>query len=157
MVTFVSVTGAGVATITDCDKIEPFKVAFSILLLLCLPIGYFMFRMGVSAYFLLIMFAVMDAIWRCIHLIMANKIFKFDSLRYIREVYWPAFKISILTLLIIYFSSFIHIVNSYWHFVRLLLIFLLSIIIVLKIGLTKSENDRLVGYVKSKWNTYLKK
>lgn len=157
LVTFVSVTGAGVATITDCDKIEPFKVTFSILLLLCLPIGYFMFSMGVSAYFLLIMFAVVDVIWRCLHLIMANKIFKFDSLRYIREVYWPAFKISILILLIIFFSSFIHLANDYLHFIRLLLIFLLSIILVLKIGLTKSENVRLVGYIKSKWNTYLRK
>lgn len=156
LVAFVSVTGAGVATITDCDKIEVFKITFSILLLLCLPLGYFMFSVGFDAYYLLIMFAVMDAVWRCIHLILAKKVFNFDSNRYIKEAYVPALKTGSLVLLVICLSSFIYLPNDYWHFIRLLSIFVLSVLLALKIGLKQSEKVRVTSFVIVKWRSLFK-
>lgn len=152
-VAFVSVTGAGVATITDCDKIKYFKLTFSFLLLICIPLGYFMFKMGFEPYYLLLMFAIMDSIWRCIHLILAHIILKFDSLRYLKEAYFPGLLICSIIVLTIYFSSLIQLPNDYWHFLRLLFIFSMSVLLAFKIGLTSSENYLLMNFVKRKWHS----
>lgn len=150
LVTFVSVTGAGVSTVSDCDKIKTFKLIFSAMLLSCLPVGYVIFKLGAQPYFLLIMFAIMDAIWRCVHLILAKRILHFNSLRYVKEAYLPALKIGIILILVIWSNSFIVSQSVLWHLVRLLMVFSLSVFLVLKIGLTKSETQRLLYFIKSK-------
>ena len=147
---FVGVTGAGVSTVTDCNKIEVFKTVFSVLLFLCLIIGYFLFKIGSNAYILVYMFAVVDTLWRVSQLILASLLLKFDSLRYIEEVYGPALKTGLIIIFIIYISSLIVDSSLIWHIVRFLIIALSTIFLIYKIGLIKGEQELLNNYVRSR-------
>lgn len=151
IVSFASVTGAGISTLSDCDKIKPFKIIFSSMLLACLPIGYLMFLRGGQPHYLLIMFAIMDAIWRGIHLILVHKYFHFDSIRYIREAYGPALIISIILIIVIYLTTFIKADGDWWHFFRAILIFLVALVLVYRIGLKETERIDLINMVRKKW------
>lgn len=150
---FVGVTGAGVSTVTDCNKIEVFKTVFSVLLFLCLIFGYILFKSGSNAYILIYMFAVVDSLWRAIQLILANKLLKFDSLRYIKDVYGPALKSGLIVIFIIYLSSLFAASYLLWHIVRFMTIALSTIFLIYKLGLIKGEQELLKNFVRSRVKT----
>lgn len=150
IVSFVSVSGAGITTISDCDKIKPFKIVFSSMLLACLPLGFFLFKIGMQPHLLLIMFAAMDAIWRCVHLFMVHRLFHFNSLHYVKESYFPALKIGVILVVFIFLSSLVNADSDWWHFTRVVLIFMVSALLVFVIGLKQSERMDLKGFVDKK-------
>ncbi len=154
LVAFVSLTGAGITTISECDKIKVFKIVYSILLLACLPIGFFMYKMGTEPCYLIYLFAFMDLIWRVIHLILVKKLFNFNASKYVREVYVPVFIIGCIVIASTYLTSIININNDCWHFLRLFFLILLTMALSFSIGLKSGEKHMLIDYVKHKFNLY---
>ena len=150
IVCFVGITGAGLSTVTDCNKIEFFKGIFSFLVYICVPLGYVMFKNGFPAYSLLIMFAIADATWRVLQLLFAKKLLNFDSLRYIKEAYLPAIKIGVILSMFIYISSTFSYETVIGHLARFLFVVFITASLLFLMGLNKKEKGKIITFILNK-------
>lgn len=150
-VAFVSATGGGIAQVIHASgKIRTFKIAFSALMLSCLPAGYLMFKAGLPAHWLVGMFAAADAVWRVTQLFFMKKIIRFPISVYVKEAYFPSLKVGLIMASILVLTSFIPIQSSIWHACRFVMLVFVTIGCCGFIGLSKSESKRILQGVKAK-------
>ena len=144
LVAFISVTGGGIIHVINASgKIAKFKTTFSIMMLACLPIGYVMMKLGIQPHYLVGMFAVVDAIWRVIQLVFMQKTLGFSAWTYVREVYFPALKITIIVSAVILLSALPGLTGVIWHLCRILLVLFVSAASIYFIGLTDNERGKI--------------
>ena len=117
-------------------------------MILCIPLGYWLFKKGAPAYWLIGLFAAIDAIWRVIQLFYLKKDLHFSSKTYIRESYWPALKIIAIMTAVIFSTSRLPFDSAPWHACRFVFVFAATVLSIAFIGLTRQERYRVITSIK---------
>lgn len=156
----VSITDGGIGNVINASgKVAMFRTIYSLLTLICLPVGYFVLKGGASAYILLVIFIVSDIIYRISQLYMAHSILGFPVIQYCRDAYLPALMVSAVIILSLVLSSLIPWCSELWHLWRLLIFIILTAVADYYIGLNKAEREKVLFYLKSRliWSRWQKK
>ena len=152
LVALVSATGGGIVQVLHASgKIAPFKITFSIMMLACIPLGFWMFKNGAAPYLLVALFAAVDAVWRVIQLLFLRKIINFPVMTYVREAYLPPLKVAILVVPVIILTSLLPMHQLAWHLSRFIIILIVTLLACSFIGLTKNERKRVYATIKNKF------
>lgn len=148
-VAFVSASGGGIVQVINASgKIAAFKTTFSILMLTCLPIGYWMFKTGAPAFWLIGFFALVDAFWRILQLFFMKRIIGFPIMQYIKEAYLPAFKVGGIMAAILAVTAIIPLSSTAWHACRFALLLVAVLLACGHIGLSSSERAKVLTEIK---------
>ena len=159
--TFLSIIQGGIALtcggiynlINATGQIKWFKINVSFFVLICLPIGYFLFSIGMPYYSILMLLIIADIIQRAVQLILMHKILGFDSWQYAREAYMRPALIATIMALFMYFRSLLSINTAIGHLLFIATATLFTTTLVYTIGLTDRERNKM----KEKIGQYLKK
>ena len=131
-------------------KIKWFQILSAVVLLINLPLGYFLFRMGAPAYSIILCFITTSVIYRIISLILMKKLLGFDAINYISNAYIrPLVIIFLLTAVVMMYKQVV-ITAFFYHVLFIFLFFIISLVTVLTIGLTRSEKEMIVNIVLKK-------
>ena len=88
LVAAASATSAGLAQLINAyGRIKWYKIEFSVLYLLCLVVGWLLFRAGFPAYTIIICFVAADLLSRVIQLILLHYQFDFKVGKFLKEAY----------------------------------------------------------------------
>lgn len=151
---FVSLTSSGLVTyINATGKIMWFKILMSSLLIACIPVVFFLFKMGLPYYVLPVLFIVADLVHRFFQFILLKKITHYNVFSYIKEAYTRPLLIILIMMAVIYLydiSGLGTIVIAKISAIGFCLI--LTGLLVLFIGMTKSERQHIYSFVKQKIN-----
>lgn len=149
LVAFVATTGGGIVPVINASgKIGKFKITFSVLMLLCIPTGFLMFKVGLPAHWLVGMFAAVDALWRIIQLVFMQRDLHFSAKTYVKKSYLPPFKIAIVMTAVILLTALFPFNGAAWHAIRFIFIFLITVIAIAYIGLSGQERKRVISEIK---------
>ena len=147
----ISVADGGVWNVVNASgKVSRFRTVYSLLMLVCIPIGFFILKAGASPYMLLALFIAADLVWRIAQLWMARRILQFPSGRFCRDAYLPIALVSGTMVLCLLLTALIPLDSTLWHLGRLFLILLLTATAELFIGLRKGERELLFSYIQKK-------
>lgn len=148
-VAFVASSSGGLIQLINASgRIATFRVVFSVLMLLCLPAGYFLFKIKAPAHWLIALFAIVDVIWRIIQFWLLRKQLGFPVLTYIKKAYTPALKVGTIMAALLIVSSTDPSQSAIWHFSRFIFLVLAAIAICAIIGLSPSERRTMISEIK---------
>ena len=142
------------ALVQAVGKLKQFTIVCSTIIIIGVPIGWFLFSNGLPAPSILICFVVLNLVVVFVRLYLLKKVLSFDIKNFIRTSYLRVLYVSI-PLIIIFFiynpSSF-----SIWgHLLGLLFSLACVIISIVFLGLDKKEKaiikPALLKYVNKKW------
>lgn len=147
---FVSLTSSGLVTfINATGRIMWFKILMSSLLILCLPVGYLLFKLGLPYYILPILFIIADIIHRFFQFILLRKITHYDIISYIKEAYTRPFFIILIMSFVLNMYSISGIgINSTIKLLAIGTCVIITGILVVFVGLTKGERTQFFSFVK---------
>ena len=142
LMAFVTITDGVIGFVYDASgKVACFKLTYSILMLLCVPIGFFIFKMGAPAYMLLLVFIIADCIWRIIQLYLIYRILHFPVREYCIQTFFPILIACIPVIFCLFITSSIRLNNLLWHISHIIFIFLLTALSAYYLGLRKHERE----------------
>lgn len=139
--------GALFQVVNASGKVSWFNIAYSILNIICIPIGYMVFKAGFPAYMLLVLFLISDIIYRIVQLYLLHVILHFPVLKYCRRVYFPMFWTCLPIIFCLYLTSEIQFESPLWHFAHIVFVLLLSLCSIYYLGLQKSEREKVIYYI----------
>lgn len=148
----ISLTCGGIVQVINASgKIKWFKISGSMFFLMCIPLGFIIYKYGAPAYSILILFLVADILQRAVQLILMKRIIGFNSLNYVKEAYFRPFLI--LTLMTIILLSY---PKSYFQseilkFLAITLCGIVNTTLIYFIGLTKGEQSKVYNIVRNKY------
>ena len=141
---FVGATSAGIVQyINASGKIKWFKIQFSFLYLMVIPIGYILFKNGADPYIILLLFIFADVLSRINQLILLKTIIGFDSLHYMKEAYIRPFIIAAFMIIVIYFLQLFStggIINS---LINILVTLVFVVALAYFLGLKNTERKKI--------------
>ena len=153
LVALVSATSGGIVQVINASgKVARFKTTFSLMMLVCLPLGYWLFKKGAAPHLLPAMFAVVDVIWRIVQLFLMKRILNFPANHYAKEAFLPPLFVSICVIPVIYLTGLISVDNTLWHLSRFGIILVLTLIACAFVGLTKSERMHIIASFQNRLN-----
>ena len=145
LMVFVAVSDGGLGNVINASgKISRFNMAFSLITILCIPIGFVVLKAGAPAYMLLVVFLLADIIWRLVQFCLLHSILHFPVRNFCFRAYLPVAKACLPVVLCLFFTSHIQIDSPLWHISHIILVLLLTAISVYYIGLRKHERDKIV-------------
>lgn len=148
----VALTCGGIVQVINASgKIKWFKITGSIFFVLCIPIGYFMFKNGAPAYSMLILFIIADILQRVVQLILMKTIIGFDSLSYIKEAYFRPLVIGTIMGGVLWGYSQISVTLAILKLLAIFLCILSTGILIFYVGLTQGEKNKVIFYVKKRF------
>ena len=136
--------------ISASGKIKWFKIEFSSFFLVCIPIGYILFKLGYSQYSLLILFIIADLLQRAVQMVLLKTILNFDSIQYMKEAYVKPIVIAIIMSVLLFCYSYLDIPNTFVRLLSIVVCFIITTAIVYYIGLTSGEKTKVVSMLKNK-------
>ncbi len=136
--------------INASGRIKWFKIELSFFFLICIPIGYILFRLGYSQYSLLVLFIVADLLQRIVQMILLKVVLKFDSLRYMKEAYVRPILIATVMSLLLLGYSYLEVNSDLLRFCSILICFLVSAFVVFSIGMTQGERNKVIDIFRKK-------
>lgn len=142
--------------INASGKIKWFKINGGFFFLICLPVGYMLFKIGAPAYAMIICFLVADALQRIIQLVLMKKLLGFDSMGYVREAYLKPAIIALIMSGVLLLHSLIRIDAIWFSLLSILLSFGLTAILVYTIGLSKGEQYKIKNQINNTTNRLFK-
>lgn len=141
---FVGATSSGMSRmISASGKIKWFQIQFSILYILCLPIGILLYKRGAPPPTIILLFIISDIISRINQLILLEKIVGFHSLRFMKEAYTRPFIIAILMTLFVILIKNIFPTGTFFSVLNIGLTFMAITILILLIGLKAEERQKI--------------
>ena len=151
MIAVISSTSGGLSQfINGLGKIKWFKIQFSILYILCIPIGVILFKMGFPAYHITILFIISDSISRVNQLLLLKKIIGLKIMIFVRESYFkPALVFGLLFAYSLCYKN-MDIQHTYQHVLGIILTAILSVVTSYFIGLKKNEKENIKLIIISK-------
>ena len=151
LVALVSATSGGIVQVLHASgKIAKFKITFSAMMLLCIPLGYWLFKSGAAPHLLVALFAAMDALWRIIQLFFLKNIIQFPVKTYVKEAYLPPFNVALCVVPIIILTGLLPLNRIIWHFLRFTIILMVTLIACAVVGLTKNERQHVILTIKKR-------
>lgn len=136
--------------ISASGKIKWFKIEISFFFLVCIPIGYVLFKLGYSQYSLLILFIIADLLQRAVQMVLLKTILNFDSIQYMKEAYVKPIVIAIIMSVLLFGYSYLDITNTFVRLLSIVVCFIITTAIVYYIGLTSGEKTKVVSMLKNK-------
>ena len=136
--------------ISASGKIKWFKIEISSFFLVCIPIGYVLFKLGYSQYSLLILFIIADLLQRAVQMVLLKTILNFDSIQYMKEAYVKPIVIAIIMSVLLFCYSYLDIPNTFVRLLSIVVCFIITTAIVYYIGLTSGEKTKVVSMLKNK-------
>ena len=136
--------------ISASGKIKWFKIEISSFFLVCIPIGYVLFKLGYSQYSLLILFIIADLLQRAVQMVLLKTILNFDSIQYMKEAYVKPIVIAIIMSVLLFGYSYLDIPNTFVRLLSIVVCFIITTSIVYYIGLTSGEKTKVVSMLKNK-------
>ena len=136
--------------ISASGKIKWFKIEISSFFLVCIPIGYVLFKLGYSQYSLLILFIIADLLQRAVQMVLLKTILNFDSIQYMKEAYVKPIVIAIIMSFLLFGYSYLDIPNTFVRLLSIVVCFIITTAIVYYIGLTSGEKTKVVSMLKNK-------
>ena len=144
-----SLTAGGLNNVINASgKIKWFKINVSFFFLMCIPLGWWLFRLGYPAYSMLLLFFLADAVQRVIQLVLANRLLGFASWRYVKEAYLRPFLIAVLMMAALMGRRAIEVDSSLGHFLVIILSGVMGAILIYVLGLTSGERLLLKNKLK---------
>lgn len=151
LMVFVSSTSGGIGQlINGSGKIKWFKIEMSVFFLLCIPVGYTLFKIGFPAHTILVTFVIADIMQRCVQLVMLKYILNFRVVEYLKQVYVRPLLISLMMFGYILVYKALLIESFMLHLSGFLVTFIITLLFVIYIGFTRSERNLLLNFVKRK-------
>lgn len=151
LVAAISTTSSGEQQLINAfGRIKWYKIELSILFLLCLPAGYFLFRNGAPAYTILICFVVADIINRVIEFTLLHFQFGFNVWGFAKHSYLRPLMISVI--MIGYLLAYKSIVwSTFWgHVGGFMLTLLVTTVVIGLVGFNKEERLKAMVFVSRK-------
>lgn len=146
----VAATGGGFLRLKDAmGKIKWFMIQYSFWYLLSFPVGYLLLRFGCPPVTIVILYVVTDIINRLCQIYLMKRIYDFDIISFCKKAYTRPFVIIIIMVFysIVYLQ--INISSTFGHIIGLLATGLVALYLDYSIGLTKSEREKSVAYLKN--------
>ena len=149
LLSFVAVTESGLWQVVNASgNVSKFKMVYSVITLSSILIGFITIKTGCPAYMLLVIFLILDIIWRIIELFMMHFILHFPVRYYCIRAYIPVFLVSLPVILCLLFTSHIQ-RNAYlWHISHFVIILLFTMISVYYVGLKEYERKKALSVIK---------
>lgn len=148
LMVIVAVTDGTLCEVVNASgKVGRFTLVNSTLNILCIPIGYFVFKTGSPAYMILVLFLIADIIYRIIQFYMIHTILHFPVMRFCREAFIPVIKTCIPVIICLLLTRHIYLENAFWHLIHIILILLLALCSAYYLGLQKKERDKVQHYI----------
>lgn len=148
LLVFVYITNGGLSHVVHASgKVSKFETTFSIITLMCIPIGFVALRAGSPAYMVLVIFIIADSVWRIIQICMMRSILHFPVIRFCRETYLPVFIASLPVIVCMIVTSWVQNESNLWHFSHFVLILLAVVISVYYLALKKREREMVLSQI----------
>ena len=147
----VSMAGGGIVQVINASgKIKWFKMEVSIFFFLCIPIGYFLLKMGMPAYGMLVLFLIADFLQRVVQLWLMKVILQYDVVSYIKEAYIRPIIISVIMtcLMLIYWSFGVE--QTLIKVAAIVVSFAICVFLVFVVGMKKEERKKILKKLKGK-------
>ena len=145
-----SLTAGGIFNVINASgKIKWFKINVSFFFLICVPLGWWLFRLGYPAYSMLFLFLLADVVQRIVQLLLAHELIDFDSWTFVKEAYARPLLIAAIMAVLLCGRRWVTIETSWMHLVSVLLSFLLSSALIYIIGITSGERQKICKKFKS--------
>lgn len=139
-----SLTCGGIYNVINASgKIKWFKINLSFFFLLCVPLGWLLFRLGYPAYSMLFLFLLADVIQRGVQLVLAKRILDFDSWSYVREAYMRPLLIAAVMAVLLYMRTKIDLDSNWLHILIIIVSILLSSALIYMMGITTGERQKI--------------
>lgn len=147
----IAVSCGGITSlIAASDKIKWFKIPYSIIILSCLPILFFLFDHGAEGYYILVIFMIADVLQRVVQLFLLKKLLGFDSWLYVRGAYVRPFVIALIMSVLLYVYSLFSIHSFVFRLLAIIACGIITAAFVFFYGMTKGERQLLVETIKKK-------
>lgn len=144
-----SLTGGGIFNIINASgKIKWFKINVSFFFLMCIPLGWLLFKLGYPAYSMLFLFLLADIIQRTIQLVLAQHLIGFDSWSFVKEAYARPLLIAGCMAMLLYVRGWFVIDSLPLHFLSVILSVLISSTLVYTLGVTSGEKLKIINKIK---------
>lgn len=140
--------------INAAGKLKWFKIEISSFFLICIPIGYVLFKLGYSQYALLVLFIVADLLQRAVQMFLLKRILNFNSLQYIKEAYVKPVVIAVVMSLFLVAHAYLNVTNAGMRLLSIIVCFIITMLAVYCIGLTSGEKIKVISTVKNKMKKY---
>ena len=135
-------------------KISRFKLTYTIITLSCIPIGYWVLKVGSPAYMLLVVFLIADVFWRIAQLYMMKTVLHFPVWRYSKDVYWRVLQACLPVVFCMVLTSLIQYNSPLWHICHLGFIMLVTLCSTYYLGLRREERETILTQIKSHYSSY---
>ena len=150
--TFLSIIQGGIALtaggiynlINATGRIKWFKINVSFFFLACLPLGYWMFSIGMPYYSILLLLIMADIVQRAIQLVLMRRLLGFDSWQYVHKAYLRPSAIAAVMAILIYVRSQFTINNTAMHLLSIAATTMLTVALVYAVGLTNGERKAVL-------------
>ena len=149
LLVFVSITNGGLSHVVHASgKVSRFETTYSIITLMCIPVGFVALTAGSPAYMVLVIFIIADSVWRIIQICMMRSILHFPVLRFCRETYLPVFIASLPVIICMIVTSWIQNESNLWHFAHFVLILFAVVCSIYYLGLQAGEREKICSQIK---------
>ena len=146
LMSFVAITDGGIGQVCEASgKVGWFKTTYSLLTLSCIPIGFVILKTYASPYFLLIIFLIVDIIWRISQLYLIRIILNFPVRRFCLMVYLPVLIACLPIFFCLLLTSRIQYDSALWHIGHFAFVFLLTSLSAYYFGLRKHEREKFAS------------
>lgn len=157
MIAVISSTSGGLSQfINGYGKIKWFKIQFSVLYILCIPLGVVLFKMGLPAYYITILFIVSDSISRLNQLLLLKRMIGLKIMSFVKESYFkPALVFGLLFAYSLCYEK-MDIQYSYHQVFGIIVTAILSVVTSFVIGLKKNEKESIKSMIINKFKRHEK-
>ena len=152
-IVLMAATCGGIGRVIDgAGKIKWFKIQISFYYLLCLPVGYVLFKNGFPSYWILILFVLSDVFNRITQLILLKVILNYDIVTFVKEAYTRPLLIFVLMTIFAIVYQHLNIQTASMRIVGIIISVVFSATIVYAIGLKKEEKQKVLQLIKARIN-----
>jgi len=149
----VASTSGGIGrVINGSGKIKWFKIQLSFFYLMCIPVGYVLFRHGFPPHWILVLFVLSDMLSRVVQLILLKTVLSFDVAAFIREAYLRPAVVFVLMVFYAMCYRYLDIHSISMRIVGISMTAIFSAILVYWVGLKGHERARVKRFVVDKFN-----
>lgn len=151
LIAVVSSTSGGLTQfINGYGKIKWFKIQYSILYLLCIPVGFTLFKMGMPAYYITVLFVISDVLSRINQLLLLRKLMNFSISKFLKEAYLRPTIVFAMMLIYSFVYRYLGINVPIYHIIGIVITFLIAIVTAFFIGLNKIERVKMKNVIINK-------
>lgn len=148
----VALTSGGIVQLINASgKLKWFKLTYCLIMISCIPAGIIMYQLGMPYYSMMILFIVADLLYRVIQLVLLKVVLQFSVLEYIRQAYIRPLIILTLMIVLLYLHSLLNIETTVLKLLSILLCGLVDGSLILFIGLSSLERNKLFESIKPKF------